>query len=240
MGYTRLKKRNASTVPAPAVGSGYGHFFVDENDVPRIKDENGVVKDFTSGIIGINGDAGNIEIFNNEGKIKVNWTDPNLPNSGSDGFITNVVKQIPLNGLYTLSAVTKYPKLANPAIGGDNMIDPSTFFLREILDGQDTLIRVNARYRNKGSGQNAAIGLTLYNPNPASSFTRTLYFPTPDNITSITQEFIFNATADSVSLNPAYGYAFEAFTTSSDGNLIVEILDIKLEYIGTELIINVL
>jgi len=238
MGLIRTLKKLATAIQTP--DAGYAHFFIDENGIPRVKDEDGNIKDFTSGIIAVNGVVGNVEICNNEGKIKANWTDPNLPNSGTGGFTANVVKQIPLNNSYSLSSfpVTKYPKKADPALLGGNMIDPSTGSLREIVEGQDALWRVRARYRNKGAGNNNAIGLTIYNPNPSSSFSRTLFFPTPDNITSITMEFVFLATADSISLNPAFGYNFESFSTGSDGNLVVEILDIKSEYLATEIEVN--
>ena len=59
--------------------------------------------------------------------------------------------------------------------------------------------------------------------------------PTPDGTTTYEEEFEFIAIADGLSLDPLYGYTFEAESTFNDGNMIVYISEITAFYQGVEL-----
>ena len=175
-------------------------------------------------------------VTNNAGQIKLNWTALTRPESPA-GFTSGVPQAITLNTNYTVSGspTTTYPYLANPLIAGQNVIDNTTLFLRELLEGQAILFRCKVGYLNKGAGQNGNIIIRLFNPNPGSSFVLNKSIPTPDNTTEYFEEFEFIAIADSFSLDPLYGYAFEAETTFGDGNLVVYIEEITAFYLGKDL-----
>ncbi len=174
-------------------------------------------------------------ITNNSGQIKLNWSVANEPRS-LPGFTSGVPVQIPLNSLFTVSGfpTTTYPHLANQAIGGDNVISPATLNLREIKAGQTIIFRVKAGYFNKGGGQNGNFTIRMYNPNPASSFDIIKSVPTPDGTTEYDEEFEFIAIADNLSLDPLYGYRFEAQSTFNDGNLTAYIENITAFYLPVE------
>lgn len=176
-------------------------------------------------------------VTNNSGQIKLNWVLIDRPESAS-GFTSGVVNQLPLNTNYSVSSspTTSYPHLANELIAGENLLSPSTLFLRELLPGQSIIFRVKVGYLNKGASQNGNISIRMYNPNPASSFDITKGIPAPDGTTTYEEEFEFIAIADSLSQNPLYGYAFEAETSFNDGNMIVFISEITAFYIPTDLI----
>lgn len=174
-------------------------------------------------------------ISNNAGQIKLNWTAANRPESPS-GFSGGTPQDIDLNQNYTVSAspTTTYPYLANSLIGGQNVIDPATNYLRELLAGQSITFRVKCGYLNKGAGQNGNIIIRMLNPNPASTLVISKSIPTPDGTNAYEQEFEFIAIADPLSLDPLYGYRFEAETTFGDGNLIVYISEITAFYNSVE------
>lgn len=175
-------------------------------------------------------------VTNNAGQIKLNWTAANRPESPS-GFTAGIPQAVTLNTNYTVSGnpTTTYPFLANPLIGGQNVIDNGTLLLRELLAGQAIIFRVKVGYINKGAGQNGNVIIRMSNPNPGSSFVVPKSIPTPDGTTAYEEEFEFIAIADSLSLDPLYGYDFEAETTFSDGNLIVYISEITAFYLGKDL-----
>lgn len=175
-------------------------------------------------------------VSNNAGQIKLNWAVANRPSS-PNGFTANTVQQIPLNSNYTVSAspTTIYPYLASVGIGGQNVISNATQYLRELLAGQSIVYRVSLGFSGKAQGKNGRIAVTMYNPNPASNFSITKSLSTPDGTTTIEQEFDFIAIADSFSLNSSFGYAFEAETSFSDGNLLVYITSITALYNATDL-----
>ncbi len=175
-------------------------------------------------------------VTNNAGQIKLNWTVGTRPESPS-GFTGGVPQSIGLNTNYTVSGspTTTYPFLADSGIGGQNVIDNVTLFLRELLAGQTILFRVKVGYINKGAGQNGNVIVRMFNPNPASTFVVPKSIPTPDGTNAYEEEFEFIAIADGLSLDPLYGYAFEAETTFNDGNLVVYIQEITAFYIGKDL-----
>lgn len=176
-------------------------------------------------------------VSNNAGQIKLNWTALTRPQSPA-GFSAGVPQAIGLNSNYTVSAfpTTTYPYLANDLIGGQNVIDTTTQYLRELLAGQTIIFRVKVGYANKGAGQNGNIVIRMFNPNPGSSFTVPKSLPTPDGTTAYEEEFEFIAIADSLSLDPLYGYTFESETTFNDGNLVVYINEITAFYQAKDLI----
>lgn len=175
-------------------------------------------------------------ITTNSGQIKLNWTNVTRPSSGG-GFIANTPKDILLNQNYTVSSspTTTYPYLALDTDGGEDVIDTDTNYLRELKAGQSIIFRVKVGYVNKGQGQNGNIVLRMFNSNPSSGFDIFKSIPAPDNTTSYTEEFEFIAIADSLSLNPLYGYAFEGLTSFSDSNLEMYIENITAFYQSTEI-----
>lgn len=175
-------------------------------------------------------------ISNNAGQIKLNWTGLTRPESPA-GFRAGVPQGIPLNVNYTVSGnpTTTFPYLADALIGGENVINPATLSLRELLAGQSIIFRVKSGYLNKGAGQNGNIIIRMFNPNPGSSLVVPKSIPTPDRTTTYEEEFEFIAIADALSLDPLYGYQFEAETTFGDGNLIVYIEEITAFYQGVEI-----
>lgn len=175
-------------------------------------------------------------ISNNSGQIKLNWAIIDEPQTAA-GFTAGVPEPLPLNNNYTVSGspTTTYPFLANQAIGGQNVIDPTTLFLRELKEGQTIIFRVKVGYFNKGGGQNGNFTIRMFNPNPASTFEIIKSVPTPDQTTTYEEEFEFIAIADSLSLDPNFGYAFEAQTTFNDGNLVGFISSITAFYLATDL-----
>lgn len=175
-------------------------------------------------------------ISNNSGQIKLNWSTGNEP-STVNGFSSNTPNQIILNNSYTVSSfpTTTYPYLASNSIGGENVIDPSTLFLRELKEGQSILFRVKVGYFNKGAGQNGRFSVKMYNPNPASSFEIIKSLPTPDGVTTLEQELEFIVIADSLSLDLNYGYAFEVQSTFNDVNMVGYISSITAFYMPIDL-----
>jgi hypothetical protein len=104
-----------------------------------------------------------------------------------------------------------------------------------LLAGQNIIFRVKIGYLNKGGGQNGNIIVRMFNSNPGSSFVVPKSIPTPDQTNAYEEEFEFIAIADGLSLDPLYGYSFEAETTFNDGNLIVYIQEITAFYLGKDL-----
>lgn len=201
-------------------------------DLPNLQDQ--VVTSDVSGNIG----RSNILdlITNNSGQIKLNWTNATRPSSGK-GFTANTPKSILLNQNYTVSSspTTTYPYLATDLVGGTDVIDSGTNYLRELKPGQYITFRVKFGYINKGAGQNGKITLRMYNPNPGSSFEIIKCIPAPDGTTEYVEEFEFIAIADGLSLDPLYGYGFEGETSFSDGNLEIYIQNITAFYQATEI-----
>lgn len=72
---------------------------------------------------------------------------------------------------YTVSGspTTTYPFLADDLLGGQNVIDNDTLFLRELLAGQTIIFRVKVGYLNKGAGQGGDVIVRMFNPNPRNN-----------------------------------------------------------------------
>lgn len=175
-------------------------------------------------------------VSNNAGQIKLNWTDTTRPTTGQ-GMPTGSYAPLPLNQNYTVSGspTTTYPFLADELIGGENLISPSTNYLRELKAGQNIMFRVKAGYINKAANQSGTILLRLFNPNPASTFEIVQEIPALSGLTSFEKELYFFAIADGVSLDPLYGYALEAQKLFNDNNFEVYVENITAFYLASDL-----
>lgn len=174
-------------------------------------------------------------ISNNAGQIKLNWTNVNRPII--TGFQNAVPQLIPLNNNYTVSSfpTTTYPYLADELIGGGNLIDPDTNYLRELKSGQVITFRIKIGYDRKGVNQQGAIILNIYNPNPTSSFNENLSIPALRGRVSYEQTVQISVIADSVSLDPLYGYELSVVTEFDDGDMDVYIQNITAVYGAVDL-----
>lgn len=180
-------------------------------------------------------------ITNNSGQIKLNWTEITRPSS-VPGFTANTPKSISLNQNYTVSTspTTTYPYLAQDLLGGENVISSTTNYLRELKAGQTIIFRVKVGYINKAAGQNGNITVRMYNPNPSSDFEVIKSIPAPDDTVAYSEEFEFIAIADSLSLNPIYGYTFEAQSSFSDPDLEIYIQNITAIYLATDINLKII
>lgn len=176
-------------------------------------------------------------LTNNSGKIKLNWNTAERPSTGQ-GIQQNVNTPILLNSNYNISSspITEYPYLADNIIGGDNLINPVTGYLRELKEGQSILFRVKAGYINKASNQTGTILLRMFNPNPLSSFEIIQEIPALNGLTSFEKEIYFIAIADSISLDSLFGYAFDSKVFFNDNNLEVYISNITAFYMPINII----
>lgn len=174
-------------------------------------------------------------ISNNSGQIKLNWDSTTRPSI--TGVVDAVQQSIPLNNNYTVSSfpTTTYPYLADDTIGGENVIEPTTAYLREIKVGQIITFRIKVGYSRKGANQQGAIILNISNPNPASSFNENLSIPALRGRTSYEQTVQISVIADGVSLDPLYGYELGIVTEFNDGNMDVYIQNITVVYGAVEI-----
>lgn len=174
-------------------------------------------------------------VSNNSGQIKLNWSAADRPSI--TGVQDAVQQDLPLNSNYTISSapLTIYPFLADETIGGENVIHPTTGYLREILAGQRILLRIKVGYRRKGNNQIGAIVLNIHNPNPSSEFDENLSIPALRGLTAFETTETISVTADSLSLDPLYGYAFRVVTEFNDGNIEIYVKNITVAYQAIEL-----
>lgn len=170
--------------------------------------------------------------FNNAGKIKLNWTPAARPSVV--GVSSGTPSDLVLNSNYTVSSSTSYPRLANVVLGGENLIHPSTFYVRELLDKQSIILRIKIGYTGKAQNQTGSIILNISNPNPASTFSENLSIPALSGRTAYEQTLSILIIADSISLDPLYGYRFSVETSFSDNNLNIYINNLTVEYLATE------
>ncbi len=175
-------------------------------------------------------------LTNNTGQIKLNWQETERPVT-SLGFTASTPTPLTLNSNYTVSSspTTTYPYKALDLNGGNDVIDDSNLYLRELISGQTIIFRVKVGYTGKAQGQNGNMIVRMYNPNPLSSFEIVKSIPTPDGTTEYVEEFEFIAIADDLSLDDLYGYAFEMESTFADGNLQGYISNITAFYLATDI-----